>query len=102
MITAKKHSLRVQPRAARRGEVRGDPRVRREPGADAGVLVRAVVAADDVQVRAGVGGGDFLQELQELQELLVPVPGVAGVGDLAGGDVEGGEQAGHPVLGIVS
>jgi len=27
--------------------------------------------------------------------------GVAGVGDLAGGGVEGGEQAGHPVPGVV-
>jgi hypothetical protein len=32
------------------------------------------------------------------QELLVPVAGVAGVGaDLAGGDLEGGEQAVAPL-----
>jgi hypothetical protein len=40
-----------------------------------------------VQLGAGVGGGDLLEEAQEL---LVPVIGVAGVGDLPGGDVERG------------
>jgi hypothetical protein len=51
------------------------------------VQASAVVVADDVQVLAGVGGGDHLEELDEL---VVPVPGVAGVGDLAGGGVQGG------------
>ncbi len=31
----------------------------------------------------------------------MPVAGVAGVGDLAGGGVEGGEQAGDAVPGVV-
>ena len=31
----------------------------------------------------------------------MPVPGVAGVGDLAGGDIQGGEQAGDAVPGVV-
>ena len=30
-----------------------------------------------------------------------PVPGVAGVGDLSGGDLQGGEQAGDAVPGII-
>ena len=48
--------------------MQGDPLVFRQlkPFADLGVLVRAVVVQDDVQVRARVGGGDLLQELQEL------------------------------------
>ena len=54
--------------------------------------------ADHVQLGAWVGGGGLLQELQEL---LVAVPGVTGVGDLAGGGVEGGEQAGDAVPGVV-
>ena len=56
--------------------MQGDPLVFRQlkPFADLGVLVRAVVVQDDVQVRARVGGGDLLQELQEL---LVPVAGGA-------------------------
>ena len=66
--------------------------------ADLGVLVGGVVVADHVQLDAGVGGGDLLEELQEL---LVAVPGVAGVGDLAGGDVQGGEQAGDAVPDVV-
>jgi len=47
------------------------------------------VVADDVQVLAGAGGGYLLQEAQEL---LVAVARIAGVGDLAGGGVQGGEQ----------
>jgi hypothetical protein len=45
-----------------------------------------------------MGGGDLLQEPQEL---LVPVPRVARVGDLSGGDLEGGEQRGRAVPDIV-
>jgi hypothetical protein len=45
-----------------------------------GVLVRSVVVQDDVQLDAGMGGGDLLQELQEL---LVAVPGIARIrGDI--------------------
>src|SRR5258706_10151081 len=62
------------------------------------LLVGGVVVADDVQFLAGVGGGGLFEEAQEL---LVAVPGVAGVGDLAGGGVERGEQAGDAVPGVV-
>jgi len=48
------------------------------------VLAGGVVAADDVQVLAGVGGGDLPEELEEL---LVPVTGV--VVSLPFGDVRG-------------
>ena len=48
--------------------------------------------------RARVGLRDLLEEPQEL---LVPVPGVAGVGDLAGGDLQRGEQRGGAVPDVV-
>lgn len=62
------------------------------------MLVRGVVVAGHVQVHVRAGGGDLLEELEEL---LVPAPGVAGIGHSSGGDVEGGEQAGGPVTGVV-
>ena len=45
-----------------------------------------------------VGLGDLLEEAQEL---LVAVPRVAGVGDLAGGDLQRGEQGGGAVADVV-
>jgi hypothetical protein len=77
--------------------VQGDPLVRRrgEPLADLRVLVGAVVVEHDVQVCAGVRSRDLLQERQEL---LVPVPGAAGIGgDLPGSHFERGEQRGGAV-----
>jgi hypothetical protein len=62
-----------------------------QPLVDLGVLMGRVVVAQDRQLGAGVGGGYLLEELQEF---LVAVPGIAGVGHLAGGGVAGGEQAG--------
>jgi len=62
------------------------------------VLVGGVVVDDDVQLDTRVGLRDVAQEPQEL---LVPVPGVAGVGDLAGGDFESGEQRGGAVPDVV-
>jgi hypothetical protein len=48
-----------------------------------------------VQFHLRAGGGGLLQEAEEL---LVPVPRIAGVrGDLAGRDLEGGEQGGRAV-----
>jgi hypothetical protein len=62
-------------------------------------LVRAVVVADQVHVQAG---RDVLVDLlEELQELLVAVPAVQFADHGAVGDVEGGEQAGHAVAGVV-
>jgi len=52
------------------------------------VLVGGVVVADHVQFGGGVGGGGLLEELEEF---LVAVVGVASVGHLAGGGVQGGE-----------
>ena len=65
-----------------------------QPGLDVGVLVGGVVVHHDVQLAARVGLGDLLEEAQEL---VVAVPRVAGVGDLAGRDLQGGEQGGGAV-----
>ncbi len=64
----------------------------------AGVFVGAVVVAHDVQLAARVGLGDLLEELEELA---VAVVLVAGVGDLAGGDLQRGEQRGGAVTDVV-
>ena len=67
--------------------VKRDPRVPGEPGLHVRVLVRGVVVADHMQFAAGIRGGDLLQEPQEF---LVPVPWVAGVGDIAGSGLQRG------------
>ena len=79
--------------------MQGDPLVFRagQPGADVLVLVGGLVVQHHVQGDAWVGGGDLLQELQEF---LVAVAGLAGVGDLAGSCVQGGEQTGDSVPGV--
>src|SRR3954447_5853027 len=56
------------------------------------------VVDHDVQLAAGIGGGDLLEEGQEL---LVAVPVGAGLGDLAGGHLEGGEQRGGAVPDVI-
>ena len=70
-----------------------------QPGCDPGVFVGGVVIADDAQPHAGMGLGD---QLEEGQELVIGVTRVAGVGgDLAGGDLQRGEQAGGAVADVV-
>jgi hypothetical protein len=54
----------VQPRARGRGDVQGDPRVAGQPGAHRRVLVGGQVVDHHVQLPAGVGGGDLLEEGQ--------------------------------------
>jgi hypothetical protein len=64
-----------------------------------GILVRRVVVDDqmDLQVFADIG----IDMTEELEEFLVAVPPFAWGEDLAGGDVEGGEQARGPVADLV-
>ena len=76
-----------------------DPWVSLQPGLDLGVFVGGVVVGHDVQLDPGVGLGDLLEEGQELG---VGVPLVAGIGDLAGGDLQGREQAGSAVPDVVA
>ena len=81
VMTEKKHSTRLiheHPVGVKCRVTRG---FFSSHAADLGVLVSGVVVADHVQPGARVGGGDLLQEAQEL---LVPVLRVAGVGDLPG------------------
>ncbi len=58
------------------GEVQRDPQVLRQPCLHRWVLVGGVVVADQVQRHPRIGLGDLLEERQEL---LMPVAGVAGV-----------------------
>ncbi len=70
-----------------------------QPVLDFRGLVRAVVVADQVDVQAA---RDVLVDpLQEFQELLVAVAAVQLADHGAVGDVEGGEQAGGAVPGVV-
>jgi hypothetical protein len=69
-----------------------------EPVLDVGMLVGAVVVHDEVQLASGVGTGDLLQEGEEL---LVAVPVITGLGDRAGGHLEGGEEGGGSVAHVV-
>jgi hypothetical protein len=66
----------VEPRGRGRGEMRAHPRVGGQPLADLDALVGGVVVHHQVQLAAGVGPGDLLEEAQEF---LVAVPG-AGTG----------------------
>ena len=70
-----------------------------QPGLDLGMLVRAVVVDDEVDIECLGHAG--LDVAQEGEELLVPVARAALGQDCAGGDVEGGEQGGGAVAHIV-
>ena len=75
---------------------------RGQPLVHLGVFVGGVVVHDQVDLGAvaGVGVGPG-QVFQEAQELLVAVPVLADPGDLAGGDLERGEQGGGAVADVV-
>src|SRR6478609_3099772 len=88
----------VQPGAGGGGEVDVDPRVGLQPGFDLGVLVGGVVVHHQVELLVGVGPRDVCEEGEELG---VPVPVPAHRGDLAGGDLECGEQCGGAVPDVV-
>jgi hypothetical protein len=61
-------------------------------------FVRGVVVHHQVQLALGVGAGNLAKESEEL---LLEVPRLAGRGDLAGGDVQRGEQGGGAMTDIV-
>jgi hypothetical protein len=69
-----------------------------QPGLYLGVLVGGVVVQDHMQPPPRVGLGD---ELEEVQELAVAVPWLAGVGDRAGGHLQRREQRGRAVPEVV-
>jgi hypothetical protein len=85
----------VEPRGAGRGEVQVEAGVLQQPLVDSRGLVGGVVIQDQVQVQ--VPGHSGVDELEEAEEFLVPVPAV-GLGDhRSTGQVERGEQAGGAV-----
>lgn len=57
-----------------------DGRVRGEPFSDLDLIMRGVVVHDQVKLLVGVGPGDLLEEVQEL---LAPMPGHTCRSDLA-------------------
>jgi hypothetical protein len=68
-------------------------RIRGQPVTDLDTLVGRVVVHHEVEFLIGVGLGDVLEERQKL---LVAVPRLEGGGDVAGGDVDRGEQGRGP------
>ena len=70
-----------------------------QPVLDRRGLVGGVVVQDQVQVQVLRDGG--VDELEEPQELLVPVPAVGLGDDRAAGQVVGREQAGRAVPDVV-
>jgi len=73
--------------------------VLQQPVLDGGRLVGGVVVQDQVQVQVLRDG--LVDQLEELQELLMPVAAVGLGDDRAAGQVEGGEQAGRAVADVV-
>src|SRR4029453_3272774 len=90
---------RVQPRARGRREVEGPARVRGEPSAHLGMLMRGVIVEDHVDHLAGRHLA--LDRVQEADELLVAVARHAAADHPAVEDVERGEQGGGAVALVV-
>ena len=89
----------VQPRGVGRRVMHVVARPPGQPGPDLGMLVRAVVVDDEMDVeRVGHAGLDVAQEGEEL---LMTVAWAALGQDLAGGDVQGGEQGGGAMPDII-
>ena len=86
---AEPHLNQVQPGPGGRGVVDLDARVRGESVADLDPLVGGVVVHHQVQLATGVGAGDLLEEREEL---LMAVTGLARGSDRAGGDLQRCEE----------
>src|SRR5882672_8291926 len=76
----------VEPGGAGRREVQMIARPFFEPGGDFGRLMRAVVIED--QMHVATGGHAAVNLVEEAQELLLPMAGVASPDDFTGGDIE--------------
>src|SRR6266508_2251596 len=89
----------VEPRRAGRDEVQLEAGMGGQPPLDGVGFVGGVVVADQMDIQLG---GHLLVELdQELAELHRAVPAVDRADHLAAGHVQGREQAGDPVAGVV-
>ncbi len=90
----------VQPRSTRGREVHVVTRPAGEPALNPRRLVRTVVIHH--QMDLGLGLARLLvNELQELEEFLMPVPPVATAHDFPSRHVQGGKQRGGPMALIV-
>ena len=78
----------VEPGAVGRGEVKANVRVADAPSLALGLMGREIVE-DDMDLLARIGGDDAVHEVEELD---APAALVMAGGDLAGEDVESGEQ----------
>lgn len=77
----------IEPRGAGRGEVEMHPGMALQPGVV--LLVGVEVVEHDVDVLAWIGGNDPVHEIEEVG---APAAGLVNGADLAGGDLESGEQ----------
>jgi hypothetical protein len=89
----------VQPGRVGGREVEVEARMPDQPAADGRSLVRGVVVQDEVDVE--LGRHLPIDALQELAELHCPVPAMELPDHFPAGNVEGGEQRGGAVTGVV-
>ncbi len=89
----------IDPRGVGRREVHVEARMPGEPPPRFGSLVRRVVVQNDVDVE--VGGHRFVDDPQELDELLRAVPSEALADDPPSCDIQGSEQRRRPVADVV-
>ena len=89
----------IQPRTTSRGEVHVDARVVREPPLYRGVFVRGVVIGDQMQGLALWGLA--INQTQERQPFLVPMPRQAGGDEGTLGDIQGGKKRGGAMALVV-
>src|SRR5262249_61817980 len=91
----------VQPGSARRGEVEMILGMPQEPSLHGRRFVCAVVVHHQVDLNAWSLGQTRVDLAQELEELLMPVPAKAATDHFAGGHIQGREQRGRAVPGVV-
>src|SRR5918995_7305471 len=94
----KEHFHKVHPAGRGWREMQVDPWVLLQPGAHLGMVMGGIVVQHQVQLTPGIGAGDLLTERQELG---VAMSIEAAVGDLAGGDLQRGEQRRRTVPDVV-
>ena len=82
----------IQPRTTGRDEMHVHTWVAREPPLNHGVFVRGVIVGD--QMQGLVLGHAVINQTQEFQPFLVPMPRCAGGEDGALGDIQGGKECG--------
>ena len=82
----------IEPARARRRDMHVIPRMTRKPARDLGNFMRPIVIHDDVHLARWRQAGIDL--IQELEELLVPMPAIAAADHLPGRHIQRREQRG--------